>query len=189
MSLANHRAWRASGGNICCSAFDGTSAPVEHVRSHCPVLIATPHRDGPGGRASARSRPRARLLVVRRALAGVYSKARPRSAPGAPDRAETDRAGASSRRWPHSRARTSNIVVADRARLGSSRQSWCRVTLDQHPRQSRRPRPRRAAFGYGTPAELVPARRRSGLDAIHQGLAPFDCVDRFRAELRLGLVD
>src|SRR3954447_3477249 len=42
MSLANHRAWRASGGNICCSAFDGTSAPVEHVRSHCPVLIATP---------------------------------------------------------------------------------------------------------------------------------------------------
>jgi hypothetical protein len=41
MSLANHRAWRAFGGNICCSAFDGTSAPVEHVRSHCPSLIAT----------------------------------------------------------------------------------------------------------------------------------------------------
>jgi hypothetical protein len=41
MSLANHRAWRAFGGNICCSAFDGTSAPVEHVRSHCPGLIAT----------------------------------------------------------------------------------------------------------------------------------------------------
>jgi hypothetical protein len=75
MSLANHRAWRAFGGNICCSAFDGTSAPVEHVRSHCPGLIATLIAMGPGGRASARSRARARLRVVPPALAGVHPKA------------------------------------------------------------------------------------------------------------------
>jgi hypothetical protein len=74
MSLANHRAWRAFGGNICCSAFDGTSAGrARQVALPGPDRHA--HRDGPGGRASARSRARARLRVVRPALAGVHPKA------------------------------------------------------------------------------------------------------------------
>jgi hypothetical protein len=71
MSLANHRAWRAFGGNICCPAFDGTSARQVAL----PEPDRHAHRDGPGGRGSARSRARARLRVVRPALAGVHPKA------------------------------------------------------------------------------------------------------------------
>ena len=75
MSLANHRAWRASGGEHLLLRVR------RHERAGRARQVALPgpdrhaHRDGPGGRASARSRARARLRVVPPALAGVHTKA------------------------------------------------------------------------------------------------------------------
>ena len=41
MSAADHLACRASGWNIHRAGLSGTSAPVEHVLTRCPALIAT----------------------------------------------------------------------------------------------------------------------------------------------------
>jgi hypothetical protein len=41
MSAADHLQCPAPGWTVHRSALYGTSAPVEHVKTHCPALIAT----------------------------------------------------------------------------------------------------------------------------------------------------
>jgi hypothetical protein len=41
ISVTDHLECRASGWNVDRSALNGTSAPLEHVKTHCPALIAT----------------------------------------------------------------------------------------------------------------------------------------------------